>query len=480
MFDGVPYVGSLEFLTGQARLAEWPDLAEKVEDNAAASLPPPMDLVIMNPPFTRDSLRYDQFSVADELAVKGRETEVIRGHPHRPAARQHSSGGAFMVLAEKILRQDEGVLALVLPSVVPTAAGNLALRRFLAQQFHVETIVSSHDPNRIFFSENTSIGEVLIICRRWQGDSPKPPTRVLNLARNPETPLEALDTSARFVRAWEGDSAAAHDFTTQEVEPERIARGDWAAVNFLSPFLVQAYRRLGEDSPAKVAAVPLSKIADVGPEGRRIRDAYTNSKMPTQSGRRALWNHKTDVTQSMAAETDVYIEPKPSKGPMADGYWEQRSRLLLPHRLWLPLARVSAVILPEASVGSIWTPCRPHGPGIINALCLYLNSTPGLLSLLGERDNRKPSYPSFSLDTLRSVPVPDFTALGEDALGLLTDSYDLLQRETLQPFPMMADDPVRAQIDAAVIQALDLDAEWVAQIRRELSREPSVTDRRAG
>ena len=50
----VPYVGSLEFLTGQARLAEWPDLAERVEDDEAAPLPPPMDLVIMNPPFTRD------------------------------------------------------------------------------------------------------------------------------------------------------------------------------------------------------------------------------------------------------------------------------------------------------------------------------------------------------------------------------------------------------------------------------------------
>ena len=135
----------------------------------------------MNPPFTRDSLRYDQFSVAEALADKGRETELIKGHPHSAAARQHSSEGASMVLAGKILRQEVGTLALVLPSVVPTATGNLALRQFLARQFHVETIVSSHDPNRIYFSENTSIGEVLIICRRWQGDGPKPPTRIVNL-----------------------------------------------------------------------------------------------------------------------------------------------------------------------------------------------------------------------------------------------------------------------------------------------------------
>ena len=50
---------------------------------------------------------------------------------------------------------------------------------------------------RIFFSENTSIGEALVVCRRWNGGGPKPPTRVVNLARNPETPLEALDTLPR-------------------------------------------------------------------------------------------------------------------------------------------------------------------------------------------------------------------------------------------------------------------------------------------
>ena len=198
--------------------------------------------------------------------------------------------------------------------------------------------------------------------------------------------------------------------------------------------------------------------------------------MPTPLGRRALWYHKTDITQSMRAETDVYIEPKPARRHLADKYWEQRSELLLPHKLWLPLARVAAVTLPERAVGSIWTPCRPHDPNIAKALCLYLNSTPGLLSLLGGRDNRKPSYPSFSLDTLRSLPVPNFAALGGAERDLLSSWFDWLQNDVLQPFPQMRDDPVRKQIDDAVVKALGLDQEWVATIRRELAREPSVTD----
>ena len=473
VFGGEPYLGSLDYLHGQARLAAWPSTAQQVDTGQGMpEPPPPMDLVIMNPPFTRDSLRHDQFSRKDEQAIKQREKQVLEGQPYREAARLSGSANAFMVLADKFLRED-GVasLAVVLPTVMATNPAASQTRKYLAQRFHIDTIVSSHDPSRIFFSENTSIGEVLLVCRRWSGDGPKPPTRVVNLARNPATPVEALDTAARIERA-----GGKGDFTVQHVDSSRIERGDWSAVNYLSPFLVEAYRKLSETDPGTIPTVKLSTLADIGPAGQRIRDAYTHTDMPTQEGRRALWHHKTDVTQSMRAKTDVYIEPKPPRRHLADKYWEQRSDLMLPHRLRLNVARVAAVMLPERAVGSIWTPCRPHDAEIAKALCLYLNSTPGLLSLLGGRDNRVPSYPSFSLDTLRSLPVPNFAALGRAERDLLSSWFGWLQDEVLLPFPHMHEDPVREQIDDAVCKALALDQEWVATIRRELAREPSVTD----
>ena len=359
VFDGTPYLGSLDFLSGQARLAAWPSSTQQVEsEEGIGEPPPPMDLVIMNPPFTRDSLRHDQFSRIDEQAIKRREKEIMEGQPYREAARLSGSANAFMVLADKTLREDVGTLAVVLPTVMATNPAAAHTRKYLAQRFHIDTIVSSHDPARIFFSENTSIGEVLLVCRRWGGSDPKPPTRVVNLARNPATPLEALDTAVRIERG----GRRSRDFTVQRVDSARIERGDWFAVNFLSPFLVEAYRTLSETDPASVSTVPLSALADIGPAGQRIRDAYTHSDMPTPSGRRALWYHKSDVTRSMRAETDVYIEPKPPRRHLADKYWEQRGQVLLPHRLRLNVARVAGVMLPERAVGSIWTPCPPPRP----------------------------------------------------------------------------------------------------------------------
>ena len=402
----------------------------------------------------------------------------MEGQPYREAARLSGSANAFMVLGDKMLRGDSEAttLAVVLPTVMATNPAARQTRQYLARRFHIDTIVSSHDPSRIFFSENTSIGEILLICRRWNSEEAKPPTRVVNLARNPANPLAALDAAARIERADDSGSQDSYAFTVQWVDSERIGRGDWFAVNFLSPFLVEAYRTLSEGTPASVPFVPLSKMAEVGPEGRRIRDTYVTSPMPTISGRRALWHHKTGVTQSMLAETDVYIKPKPARRHLADSYWEQRSDMLLAHRLRLNLARVAAVMLPERAVGSIWTPCRPKDPGVAKALCVYLNSTLGILALLGERDNRVPSYPSFSLDTLRSLPVPDFSKLGSDERDSLSSRFDRLSGEVLLPFPKMHEDATRQRIDDAVAEVLGVDPEWVAAIRRELAREPSVTD----
>ena len=478
--DGVAYVGSPELLQGQLRLRPWPSVSQQIDerpngnDANGAKAPPPMDLVVMNPPFTRDSLRHDQFSQDDEAAIKRQEKDLLKDQPHRGAARLHSSGGMFTVLSEKMLKSERGVIALVLPAVVPTAPGNQALREHLASRLHIDTIVSSHDPERINMSENTNIGEVLIVGRRWTGDEPKPPTRFVKLIENPATPLDSLSTAAQIERGG-------GRFVIQQVDAERIESGDWQATNFLAPHLVTEAQALRDNAAqADSQFVNMSQIADVGPAGQRIRDAYTRSDVPTASGRRALWHHKTDVTQSMSARTDSYIEPKAEKRGLADKYWSQRSRFLLSHRLWLPQARVAAVIVGQPALGSIWTPCRPHDgePQTQAALCAWLNSSPGLLAILGGRDNRKPSYPQFSLNTLRAIPVPNFPELGDGVRDALAATYEQLKNEVLLPFPQMDEDPIRKRLDAAVTEALNLDPEWLSQIRRALAEEPSVTNKR--
>ncbi|MXX79507.1 MAG: SAM-dependent DNA methyltransferase [Chloroflexi bacterium] len=476
VYGGVPYLGSLEFLEGQARLIDWPQLSSQVDDDSAAQppeQPPAMDLVIMNPPFTVDRLRHNQLGPNEKKSMGERERRLFDSLEAGSVVDMTANSGAFAVLAEHLLKAKSGSIAMVMPGMIPTAPSGAGIRKYLADRFHIDTIVSSHDPQRIYFSENTDIGEVLIVCRRSDSNTPKPPTRVVNLVRNPSTPIEALNVLSQM------RGGASSDLTEQLVDAVRMGIGDWNAVNFLSPFLTDAFRSLAD---AATPLLTLSDIAEIGPHRRRPHEAFSRSDLPTSSGRQALWFHKTDITQSMRAKPDSHLEQKEGKRSMADRYWEQRSRLLIANRLWLPSARVGAVLLDYAVLGSLWTPCRTHDGNLstMKALAVYLNSTVGILSLLGGRDNRKPSYPQFSLDTLRSLRVPDFAALGNDARDALAATYDRLQDEVLLPLPQMNEDPVRKQLDDAVIAALDLDPEWVAQVRQALSEEPSVTNRRFG
>ena len=477
---GKAHLGSLEFLDAQPMMMPWPGMAQSVtqiDHGGDMAQPDPSDLVIMNPPFTRDSLRHDQFSGADEAKLKAREKWLFANSMVHLA----HNGGAFLNLADFLTKSEQGTIAAVLPLVGATNYSTAEIRKSLAQRYHIDTIVTSHDPQHIYFSENTSIGEMLLICRRWDGgDSEKPPTRIVNLAVNPATPADAIAVA----QAIENDTIVGQGYgTVQQWQSSRIEVGNWGGVQFLSPFLCEKYFEMQEYQLFPSTA--LREIAEVGPAGQRIREAYKRTPMPDAQGRVALWQHDTTITRSISAHPDTHIAVKPQYARRAETYWKQRSRLLLPTHLNLPTVRVTTVHLDTAAVGSLWVPCniKPSNhelQDLEKALCVFLNSSIGILSILGDRTNKKPTYPNLSLADLRSLIVPDFAALDDNALETLVSAYDAYADKTLLPLPQMDADPVRAALDTAVCAALSIDPEVVATVRRSLASEPSVTGKRFG
>ncbi len=238
--QGDAYLGSLEFLDRQPKMLTWPDAAQpvsQIDSGERMTQAEPADLVIMNPPFTRSDLRHDQFSRAHEKKLKAREKTLFSNKP----VHLSSNGNAFLVLADFIRKADEGTIAAILPLVTATNASALEIRRFLARNYHVETIVTSHDPERIYFSENTSIGEMLLICRKGNSNEVKPPTQVVNLAVNPATPADAM----RVASAIQDGAAQSQGIgTAQYASSKEIEEGDWGAVQFLSEHLRNEFSAL--------------------------------------------------------------------------------------------------------------------------------------------------------------------------------------------------------------------------------------------
>ena len=478
---GAAFLGSLEFLSPQAdrqpRLLPWPNGVEQIDTGQEVVQAEPADLIIMNPPFTRSDLRHDQFSRQEEKMLKAREKELfdaIEGGIHRS-----HNGGGFLALADFIAKPNQGAVAAILPLVGATNYSTSMMRQYLAEKFHIETIVTSHDPSRIYFSENTSIGEMLLVCRRWTEDAEKPATRVVNLYENPATPADAIAVAQDITAGNQGRIKG----TVQSWPTERIAAGDWGAVQFLSPYLCERFIDLRQGK--FFAARQLGTLAEIGPDGGGIRTTFDRSEVPDENRMVALWYHKTDVTQKMLAQTDTYIIPKKGKKKSAAGLWAKRGRLMLPFRMFLTTIRCMSVRLNERALGSLWIPCKPKSniscifgqQTLEKAICVYLNSTIGILAILGDRTNKKPTYPQLSMHDLRRIPVPDFAKMDEDKMKMMAAAYDDLCDSVLLPLPQMNECETRKTLDQAVVAALGIDEELAAAIRRELTREPSITGR---
>ena len=474
--EGDAYLGSLEFLDQNPKMMSWPNAAravEQIDDGGEMARPDPADLVIMNPPFTQHDLRYQQFDHDEKWTIRAREKRIFANRP----VHLSSIGNAFLVLANQLCDANAGAIASVLPTATATHTTSLEIRKFLARNYHVELIVTSHDPERTYFSENTSIGEMLLVCRSWRDSKkPKPPTRVVNLAINPSTPADAINLAS----AIENDTVESQGYgTAQEWDADTIAEGDWGGVQFLSPYLCDQFSKVGGSD-----FFPSTLLGTISTWGSaNIRLTFDRSAMPGKDGMAALWHHKTDVIRTMSANTDTYIIPKKGKEKYARRLWHQRGLLMLPTRARLNTVRTLSVRLDRRALGSAWVPCKPNVEGVSQelaekALCVYLNSSVGVLAMLGNRSNKAPSYPQFSMDDLRKLFVPNFGDIGTGAVWTLALAYDALSQNEILPLPSMDACPTRRALDDAVCAALGADAETVSEIRRQLSAEPSVTGRR--
>ena len=266
------------------------------------------DVVIMNPPFTRNDIRNRQYTASDRKRIQDREKQVVdfvlRHNPEASEAIDHTNArGFFTPLADMLLKEKTGVLAEVLPTTALIGASGKQERMFLANRFQVETIITSHDPSRVNFSENTTIHESLFIARR--SDSEKKPTRFISLGRMPADAHEAM----LLANMINGGKISVEWGRECEWPRERVRNGDWQAALFYDEELAEAYYDLAALNGTRLNLA--GNACKIEPAGQRIRDAFSrNSKLDTPWKTPVLWDHRTDVRTTMAAEPDVVATPK--------------------------------------------------------------------------------------------------------------------------------------------------------------------------
>ena len=464
-------LGALEMLEGisQFSLNPRPVTGTRIDTAPAPVEVEKFNIAIMNPPFTRGDIRFKQLPKETQEKLRARESQLYAGLPME----QSSNANGFFVLAEQYLDSAAGRLAFVVPTATATNPSAAATRRYLAERFHIKYLVVSYDPQRIFHSGNTNIGEMLVIMER-KGPGEPPPTTVIKLTTNPASASAAAACASSII----GGQVVEHRWGAVDyISPDDIRQGNWFAVQFTNNEL---YRAASQELWGGI----LKNQAILGPQGSMIRTG-TDRCLPNDVGATpALYNHNVEHCNRLEVDPDCYVRPKSNK-PSAVNTLQRANYLKLPERVNLPTVKSIVCRTTQATVGSAWIGAVPvvSVPGtdaasVEKAIAVILNSTPGKLGMLLVRSNKKPSYPNFSKDGLERTPLPWLPDLGQEKLAGLAAAYDELCGQERLSLPQAHRCPVQLAIDAAVCQHLDFDPGLCEKIRHLLAQEPMITGKR--
>ena len=485
--DGSFRAGSLELLNAEAERLDLFEAArprrafedfeaEQVDESEVIRFPlRGVDAVIMNAPFTDNRKRGRKFS-AD--AVKGMQRNEIDIRD-RLLARDPAAGGVittnsirtfFTPLADQLLNSGQGILAKVIPATACTGPSGVDERRFLAERFHVERIITTHDPKRINFSENTSIHECLLVCRRHP-EGERPATEFVSLRVMPDGAEEAIAAADAIASGKPGGWGHVHHWPA-----DRVRSGDWTPVQWYDGTLAQAASELECNTLLEPAG---SRFA-VGPDGRSVQDAYEIGEPDEDDSGAIPGFHSVsgELRRTMLGVPDVWYVPRRHPRRNMDRWIEQsskhRSHLLVPMRLDTVSGRLTGLWTEQPSFGW-WVPIAVQDEQIAKALAAWWNSTPVRLMLLNRRA-QKLTYPTWQLAHLREIRIPKPDS---PAWTSLRDAFDQVCDRELLPMRQAEECDARKIIDRAAAAALGVDAEILADWRRRLASEPTITNARA-
>ena len=473
-----------------------------------------VDLVIMNPPFTRPTgHEADKIGVpvpsfagfrttADEQRAMSNRLAAIRRSLDSPVG--HGNAGLasnFIDLAHAKVKPG-GVLALVLPIAAVQGSAWYAARKLLANQYKdivIVTIASSGNFDRAF-SADTGMAEALIIAtKRHESDSGSAqPALFVNLHRRPETLLEAAETAQLAARLREKPAAGrlrAGDQALGSYIRAPLNEGGCAALRESAVADAMMALRRGELRMPRYRqrhAVPICPLGDLGDRGLYHLDIGTaNEEQPPFRGPfkivpaqgvpsyPILWSHQASRERCMTVEPDREGEARPDCDARAVDAWSTATRLHFNRDFQLNSQSLAACLTPDRALGGrAWPNFRLHDARWDEMIALWANCTLGLMLFWWAGSRQQQGRVALTISELPKLAVLDPRALPEARIEQAKTVFERFRDTKFKPANEAFRDEARKSLDQAVLvellEARDSLLDPLDNLRRQWCDEPSV------
>ncbi len=477
-----------------------------------------VDLMIMNPPFTRPTgqeaasigvpvpsfagfatSRDEQRRMSDVLKrIRQRLKEPV-GHGHAGLASN------FIDLAHAKVKPG-GVLALVLPITVTTGEAWRAVRRLLASDYRSLTIVTiaaaggAHDRA---FSSDTGIGEALVVAVKRhesvEADESEADVLYVNILGRPQSMVEAAEIARAVARAPNQRSGLLHIGGQDTGCFVRATLADGGCVSLQEPLVADTALSLERQTlhlprmPDKLP-IPITRLADVGTRGLYHMDimgslagrgSYNGpfDVIPARSSAATypmLWSHAANRERRMVVHPDTEGRVLPGRSDAAAPVWGTASRLHFNRDFRLNSQSLAACLTPERSIGGrAWPNFRLNaGESGEEAIALWANTTLGLVSFWWMGGRQQQGRALTSITQLPSLVTLDVRQLSDAQLQRAQAIFEDFRERELLPANEAYHDETRQALDKAVlIDLLGLPEDILdplALLRLQWCQEPTV------
>ena len=470
-----------------------------------------VDLVIMNPPFTRPT-NHESSTVPvpsfagfrtthDEQRAMSDRLAEIRGSLASPVG--HGNAGLasnFIDLAHAKVRP-AGTVALVLPMTAIQGASWQPTRQLLTEHYEdvaVVTIASAGNLDRAF-SADTGMAETLVLgTKRREAAHVAAAALFVNLHRRPDSLLEAAEV-AKLVARVPTQSRTGRIHAGKQLLGSYIraplSEGGCAALR--ESTLAEVMMSLHEGNLVLPRhgdrhVIPVARLKELGERGLLDRDI--GSQKVTQPPYRGpfkivpiegvpsypvLWGHAADRERNLVVEPDCAGEVLPDCAERAAEAWKTATRLHFNRDFRLNSQSLAACLTDERVLGGrAWPNFKPKEEAWEMALALWANSTLGLMSFWWVGSRQQQGRVRLTISALPKLLVLDPRSIGDDKLERVSEIFESLRTRPLLPANEAYRDPVRVDLDHALLGGiLELPGEALKAldtVRRQWCSEPSV------
>ena len=474
------------------------------------------DLVIMNPPFTRNVTREGAYAdtITAAFAAFGATDADQRDMAKRMEVLKtdtcyHGNAGiasAFAALAHRKIKPG-GVLALVLPISATVGLAWQGFRKMLAEHYTELAVltIAAADNDDLSFSSDTGMAECLVVARKLMpGETPQDRTLFTSLSRRPQGLAHASSLAGNLldesdIRRIEDGPYGATSLTVGEelaggiITIPRSGDGEsWRAVRLSDYSLAQTAYALvqsklwlpGNASSVELTMAPLNQLGKLGTYhldviGPVPRGPFNKVAPSPSATYPSLWNHSAQNETRIVCDPDSQLQVRQGLEEKAALIWDTASRVHLSLDFRFNSQPLTAAFTERLTIGGRAWPNVTFADSRLDYLfTVWANSTLGLLCFWWHSNRQVAGRGTTTITAASSLPVLDFRTLSDEQLGAAKAIFDEFRDKELKPAYLADSDPNRALLDRRVAcDLLGFDEgvyEAVRRLAAKLCAEPSV------